>query len=66
MSCESQTSVEQINLMAAQLRYKIDSTLQLNAHHRHQVHTFKDEVQLEIAEREVFPDIQSGAGEYII
>jgi hypothetical protein len=30
-----QTSVEQLNLVAAQLRYKIDSNLQLNFNHRH-------------------------------
>lgn len=43
MSAEVQTSIEQLNLMAAQLRYKIDSNLQLNVNHRHQLQIVKED-----------------------
>lgn len=44
MNESAQTSVEQINLVAAQLRYKIDSTLQQTSQQRQHVHIFREEV----------------------
>ena len=44
MNESAQTSVEQINLVAAQLRYKIDSTLQQTSQQRQHVQIFREEV----------------------
>ena len=58
MSESVQTSVEQINLLAAQLRYKIDSTLQLNAHHRNPVLLVREDVPHENVSGAFLVDIQ--------
>ena len=56
MSEYVQTSVEEINLIAAQLRYKIESTLQLWSQQRQHAQSAKDERLSEIALGENFPD----------
>ena len=59
MSESVQTSIEQINLVAAQLRYKIESTLQLNSQqNQYSRHGREDKLQ-EVGAAEIFPDSQS-------
>jgi hypothetical protein len=52
-----QTSVEQLNLIAAQLRYKIDSNLQLNFNqrHSHQLQIVKEDSENTEVDLNLFP-----------
>ena len=58
-----QTSVEEINLIAAQLRYKIESTLQLSSQQRQHAQSAKDERLNEITTAEHYPDCQPESNE---
>lgn len=58
-----QTSVEEINLIAAQLRYKIESTLQLSSQQRQHAQSAKDERLSEITTGEHYPESRLNSNE---
>jgi hypothetical protein len=57
------TSVEEINLIAAQLRYKIESTLQFSSQQRQHAQSAKDERLNETAAGEHYPDCRLSSKE---
>lgn len=58
MSESVQTSIEQINLIAAQLRYKIESTLQFNSQQNLFPRNAREEKLQEVGATEIFSDSQ--------
>ena len=58
MSESIQTSIEQINLIAAQLRYKIESTLQFNSQQSHFPRNGREDKLQEVGATEIFSDSQ--------
>lgn len=58
MSESIQTSIEEINLVAAQLRYRIESTLQFHSQQNHYSRNGRDEMLQEVGAAETFSDSQ--------
>lgn len=58
MSESVQTSIEEINLVAAQLRYRIESTLQFHSQQNHYSRNGLDEKLQDVGAAESFPDSQ--------
>lgn len=58
MSESVQTSIEEINLVAAQLRYRIESTLQFHSQQNHYSRNGRDEKLQEVGAAETFSDSQ--------